>query len=187
MKTNESQSFTVESCFHYAQGERYNNGRGAHAHHSTIESAHNHFDAIINSDPRYAVTITDNQTAAVIRKHGNMAEAKSSSARAYFAMRNEAPAGPPRVVAHLPAFVNPVCLQAVYASTPAGVEIVGNGTISNPLAVKLSPVYQHAPEVAASLKRCLAVLELVDTRVPFGNEGRGSISEARSILAKVQS
>lgn len=185
MKTNQSQSFTVESCFHYAQGERYNNGRGVHAHHSTIESAHNHFDAIINSEPRYAVTITDNQTAAVIRKHGNMAEAKSSSTRAYFAMRNETPAGPSRVVAHLPAFVNPVCLQAVYASTPAGVEIVGNGTIPNPLAVKLSPVYQHAPELAKVLHELIEFSEPILQNHGFGYMGK--FQAARAILAKVQS
>lgn len=61
----------------------------------------------------------------------------------------------PRCVANLSAYVNPVFLQATYASQPAGVAIVGNGTIPHPLDVKLSAVYRHAAHLLGHLQAIL--------------------------------
>ena len=62
---------------------------------------------------------------------------------------------PTRPVANLQAFIDPVCLQATYRSLPKGIEIVGNGTVPNPLDVRLSGAYAAAPDLLAALRQII--------------------------------
>ena len=53
----------------------------------------------------------------------------------------------------------PALCNCTYKTLPKGVEIVGNGTLTHPLDVRLSGAYAIAPELLATLERLARIAD----------------------------
>lgn len=75
--------YELESVCHYAEDERYSNGKGLAVISDDQAQLETTFSAIQSRGERYAITITRLDTGAVVRSHGDITAARQSSRDAY--------------------------------------------------------------------------------------------------------